>query len=104
MRPDGKVIVSEQETDPMPVIIGAAEYPSDLIAKMQALGVHVDAVDALGMAQQAGTAKAANLVLMGRLSRYFDFSEEIWMQAIEDCVPAKFLELNKKAFMMGRGE
>lgn len=104
LKPDGKVIVSEQETDPMPVIIGAAEYPSDLIAKMQALGVHVDAVDALGMAQQAGTAKAANLVLMGRLSRYFDFSEEIWMQAIEDCVPAKFLELNKKAFMMGRGE
>ena len=104
LKPDGKVIVSEQETDPMPVIIGAAEYPSDLIAKMQALGVHVDAVDALGMAQQAGTVKAANLVLMGRLSRYFDFSEEIWMQAIEDCVPAKFLELNKKAFMMGRGE
>lgn len=104
LKPDGKIVVSEQETDPMPVITGVAQYPSDLIPKMQALGVQVDAVDALGMAQKAGTAKAANLVLMGRLSRYFDFSLDIWMQAIEDCVPQKFLELNKKAFLMGRGE
>ena len=39
---------------------------------------------------------------MGRLSRWFDFSEEEWLQALEQTVPAKFLELNKKAFKLGR--
>ena len=34
--------------------------------------------------------------------KYFDFSEEEWMTAIEQSVPAKFLELNKKAFALGR--
>ena len=39
---------------------------------------------------------------MGHLSRYFDFTLEEWMEAIEQSVPGKFLELNKKAFMLGR--
>jgi indolepyruvate ferredoxin oxidoreductase beta subunit len=62
----------------------------------------VDAIDALSLAQNAGSSKAVNLVLMGRLSRYFDFSEEEWLSAIEASVPAKFLEMNKKAFALGR--
>ena len=39
---------------------------------------------------------------MGRLSKYFDMPEEKWLQAIEECVPAKFVEMNKKAFALGR--
>ena len=62
----------------------------------------MDALDCLSLAEQAGSSKAVNLVLMGRLSRYFDFPEETWQQALEACVPAKFLELNKKAFALGK--
>ena len=86
----------------MPVIIGAAEYPENLVEKMTAAGIDVDAFDALTLAEQAGSPKAVNIVLMGHLSRNFDFSEEEWLQAIEASVPAKFLELNKKAFALGR--
>ena len=39
---------------------------------------------------------------MGHLSRSFDFTLDEWMDAIEKSVPAKFLELNKKAFLLGR--
>ena len=102
LKPDGRIIVNDQETDPMPVIIGAAKYPENLIDKMRSAGAIVDDVDALGLARRAGSVKAVNIVLMGRLSRYFDFSEDVWQKAIEDCVPAKFLELNKKAFSLGR--
>ena len=42
-------------------------------------------------------------MLLGRLSRYFDFTEDEWNTAIEQSVPPKFLELNKKAFALGRG-
>ncbi len=102
LKPDGQIVTSTQQIDPMPVITGAAQYPEDLVNKMLAAGAKVDALDCLALAQQAGSAKAVNLVLMGRLSKYFDFSDEAWQKSIEACVPAKFLELNKKAFELGK--
>ena len=102
LKPGGKIIVNTQQINPMPVIIGAAEYPAGLAEKMTAAGIDVDAFDALTLAGEAGSSKAVNIVLMGHLSRYFDFTEEEWMTAIEQSVPAKFLELNKKAFTLGR--
>ena len=67
-----------------------------------AAGIDVDAFDALSLAEQAGSPKAVNIVLMGHLSKNFDFTEAEWLEAIEQSVPAKFLELNKKAFILGR--
>jgi indolepyruvate ferredoxin oxidoreductase beta subunit len=101
LKPGGKLIANTQQINPMPVIIGAAEYPSELAAKMVAAGIDLDAVDALSLAEQAGSSKAVNLVLMGKLSKYFDIPQEEWMTAIEQSVPAKFLEMNKKAFSLG---
>ena len=102
LRPGGIIVTNTQKTDPMPVITGATTYPEGLIDKMLAAGAEVDAIDALSIAEQAGSSKAVNLVLMGRLSKYFDFPEEVWQEAIEACVPAKFLELNRRAFQLGR--
>lgn len=102
LKPGGQIVVNTQIVEPMPVLTGEAEYPAQLVEKMQQLGAKVDAIDALTLAEQAGSSKAVNLVLMGRLSRYFDFPETAWLAAIERCVPAKFLELNKLAFSLGR--
>ena len=102
LKPGGKIITNIQQINPMPVIIGAAQYPENLVEKMKAAGLDVDAFDALTLAEQAGSSKAVNIVLMGHLSRYFDFTEEEWLEAIEKSVPAKFLELNKTAFNLGR--
>ena len=102
LKPGGKIVVNTQKISPMPVIIGAAEYPQGLVEQMQTAGLDVDAFDALALAEQAGSSKAVNIVLMGHLSRLFDFAEEEWMDAIEKSVPAKFLELNKTAFRLGR--
>ena len=86
----------------MPVVMGAAEYPEDLVGKMQAKGVKVDALDCLKLAEGAGNIKAVNVVLLGRLSHYFDIPEESWQKALEANVPAKLLEINKKAFLLGK--
>ncbi len=102
LKPDGQIVTSIQQVDPMPVITGAAEYPENLVEKMKAAGAKVDAMDCLALAEEAGSAKAVNLVLMGRLSHYFDLPEKAWQEAIQACVPPKFLELNKKAFALGR--
>ena len=102
LKPGGQIVTSTQQIDPMPVITGAMTYPENLVEKMQAVGVKVDALDCLALAKQAGSSKAVNIVLMGRLSHYFDLPEDAWMQAMEAIVPAKFLELNKKAFALGK--
>ena len=102
LKPDGKVIVNDQEVDPMPVIIGAAEYPHDALDQLRAQGVDVDAIDALALAEQAGFAKSVNIVLIGRLSKYFDIPEEKWLAALKATVKPKTYEINEKAFKLGR--
>lgn len=102
LKPDGKIIANTQQINPMPVITGAVEYPAELEEKIKAAGIDLVAVDALSLAEQAGSSKAVNIVLMGILSKYFDFTEDEWISAIESSVPQKFLELNKKAFALGR--
>ena len=101
LKKGGHLITSTQQIDPMPVITGAAQYPENLVEKLRAAGAELVAVDALSLAEQAGTAKASNVVLMGVLAARMDYPMELWQKAIEQCVPAKFLELNKKAFELG---
>ena len=77
LKPDGQVVTNIQQIDPMPVVTGAMEYPEDLVRKMREAGAKVDAMDCVALAQEAGTVKAVNLVLLGRLSHYFDFPDEV---------------------------
>ena len=102
LRPDGQIVTSTQQIDPMPVITGNTLYPEKLLEKMTAAGAKVDALDCLTLAGEAGSSKAVNIVLMGRLSKYFELPEEAWLAALEAVVPPRFLELNKKAFALGR--
>ncbi|MBQ9618821.1 MAG: indolepyruvate oxidoreductase subunit beta [Oscillibacter sp.] len=102
LKPDGQIVTSTQRIDPMPVITGAASYPEGLVEKMRAMGAKVDALDCLALAEEAGSSKAVNIVLMGRLSHYFDLPAEAWEASLEAMVPAKFLELNRKAFALGK--
>ena len=94
-------MVNTQQIDPMPVITGAAEYPAGVLEEMVAAGAKVDAIDALSLAEEAGSSKAANIVLMARVAKYFDIPYEKWIAAIEKTVAPKFAELNKKAFALG---
>ena len=101
LKKDGKIVVNTQQIDPMPVIIGAAEYPENILDELTAKGVSIDALDALSLANEAGSSKAVNIVLMGKASKYFDIPYEKWITAIENTVAPKFVEMNKKAFDLG---
>ena len=101
LKPGGRIVSNTQQINPMPVITGAAQYPQGLVEKMRRAGMDVDAFDALSLAEEAGSAKAVNIVLLGRLSKGFDFSRAEWEQAIQESVPPKFLELNLRAFALG---
>ena len=101
LAPDGQVVTNTQQIDPMPVITGAAEYPENLAEKMRDAGAKVDDIDALALANEAGSSKAVNIVMMGRLSGYFPFTEDAWMKALGETVPERFLDLNIRAFKLG---
>ena len=104
LKPDGQIVTNTQQIDPMPVITGAAKYPENLVEKMKSKNFKVDAMNCLELAKKAGSAKAVNIVLLGRLSHYFDIPEDAWQKSLEANVPPKFLELNKKAFALGKNE
>lgn len=102
LKKGGKIVMNTQQIEPMPVITGAAEYPQGIAEHIKSLGVDVLAIDALDLAVEAGTARAVNVVLMGVISNMTEFSEDVWIKALEDCVPKKVIDVNKKAFALGR--
>ena len=102
LKEGGTLILNDRRISPMPVITGAMEYPSDIVEKISEKGIKIISSDALSMAIDAGNAKSVNVVMIGILSALADFSEEVWDKALSECVKPKFLELNKKAFSLGR--
>lgn len=100
LKPHGVVITNTQQISPMPVITGTAAYPEkvlDLLPNLQVLQMN-----ALDMAEKSGSAKTVNLVLLGALSNHLHYSLQQWETAIVACVPPKTLQINLKAFHMGR--
>ena len=100
LKKGGKIIVNNQMIDPMPVITGAAEYPSDIIGKLSAK-VETQSIDALSLAKEAGNIKAVNVVLIGVMAKSTDIPYENWVETIKTTVPEKFLDVNLKAFDLG---
>ena len=101
LKKGGTIIINSQQMMPMPVITGAAKYPYDALDKIKAQGANVVAVDALSLAREAGSIKAANVVLLGVLAGLTQFETEAWKEAIVNCVPKKTIEINLKAFELG---
>lgn len=103
LKPGGRIVTNTQRLEPMPVIAGLASYPDHLVEKLEEKGAQVEAMDCLTLAEQAGSAKAVNMVLMGRLSHHFPQIEAAaWQAALEAVVPPKVLALNREAFALGR--
>ncbi len=101
LKEGGDIIVNTQQIDPMPVITGQANYPENLLGKIAEKGVNLVEIEAHKLAQQAGTVKAVNVVLIGAMAAKLNISKEAWIKAVRENVPQKFLELNLEAFELG---
>ncbi|MDL2206377.1 indolepyruvate oxidoreductase subunit beta [Eubacteriales bacterium OttesenSCG-928-N13] len=100
LKQGGTLITNTGCISPMPVIIGAAEYPGGIIEKLSDQ-CNLIALDASMLAQEAGESRAVNLVLMGVLANELKLDEQIWINAIHQCVPERFISSNLKAFEAG---
>lgn len=101
LKKDGLIIVNNQEIDPMPVIIGASEYPSDVLEQIKKECNNVISFDALKVAKELGNIKVVNTVLLGILANNMEFEKKQWIDTIKETVPAKTIDLNIAAFEKG---
>jgi indolepyruvate ferredoxin oxidoreductase, beta subunit len=102
----GVVLLNEERIPPVDVKIGAVRYPEipEIKAALEQLGASVRVVAGSRLAEQAGTAKAVNIVMLGAAfgSGILPFGEEILLEAIKRRVPQRFLDANLEAFKLGR--
>ena len=100
LKKGGKIIVNDRAIDPMPVITGAAQYPDGIIDELKRYA-QVISLDALTLAEEAGSAKAVNVILIGVLAGTTDIPHDDWIETLKATVPPKFLDINLKAFEIG---
>jgi indolepyruvate ferredoxin oxidoreductase beta subunit len=102
VRPGGHILLNTQRILPMPVISGKQPYPEDITTTLGGYGVKAIEADALCMAQKAGNEKAVNTVMLGMLSNIMNIRESLWTDALKECIPGKLLDVNVKAFQLGK--
>jgi indolepyruvate ferredoxin oxidoreductase, beta subunit len=99
---DGLVVYNTAQVNPSTVASGLAEYPTDIYGRIAAAWPHVSAIDANRLAQQAGTVKAVNVVMLGAIASSLPFDAQTWEDTIRRVVPPKTVDVNLKAFELGR--
>jgi indolepyruvate ferredoxin oxidoreductase beta subunit len=102
LKKGGAVVVNDLEIPPSSVLMGQEIYPEGLAEKIREQFPDFLLVDGQSLAREAGNLRAANTVLLGAVSRRLDIAESYWMQALEKMVPSKALDVNRKAFQLGR--
>ena len=102
MRAGAKVVVNDYRISPPAVLLGQEVYPEGIAEKIHSIFPDFLLVDGLAMATTAGNQKAANTVLLGAVSTRLSIDEKHWLAALEKMVPARALEVNLRAFHMGR--
>ena len=103
VRPGGSIIVNTQRMAPISVAAGKAAYPADVLERLEQYDCHLEPVDALSLAEQAGSVRAVNTVILGALARRMGLEEAECLEALDACVPPKTVETNRKAFRLGYG-
>ena len=103
MKPGGKVIINDLRINPPVVNLGEMEYPKEVEKTIGDKFSDFYLVKATELAEKAGDIRAANVVMLGALSKLLEMDEELWVKNILNHLPLRIHDLNKKAFQVGRG-
>ena len=100
LKPDGIMVVNDCRIDPMTVVIGAKEYPEQIIESLSEKYT-VYTVDGGAVAKRLGNSKVLNSVVLGLAAKHIGFSEEEWLSTLRQTVPVKTVDINTLAFKEG---
>lgn len=103
---EGIALVNTLPVLPITVTTGKASYPpvNEILSPLREICREVMPMDATSLAKTAGTAQAMNVVMLGALSKYIPLSEKLLLDTLCDVVPRKYLEVNRRAFELGKAE
>jgi indolepyruvate ferredoxin oxidoreductase, beta subunit len=104
LRPDGKIVMNDHKINPPAVNLGEMEYPKAIPEMIRSKIKNFYLVKGTEIALQLGDVRAANVVLLGGISKFFEVNEDLWLKTILNYLPPKVHELNKKAFSAGRDQ
>ncbi|MDR2849241.1 MAG: indolepyruvate oxidoreductase subunit beta [Verrucomicrobiota bacterium] len=102
LAPGAKVLINDMNLTPVTVSSGQQPAVADLDARLAAEYPDAVVIDATALAKELGNLRAVNMVVAGALSKLTPFSPEQWEQAMRERIPAKLIDLNIKAFGIGR--
>ena len=94
------MVVNDCRIDPMTVTIGAAEYPENILEKLQKEHT-VYAINGDEIAMGLGSSKVLNSVVLGLAAKQMQFPKEVWLNVLSATVPQKTVEMNVAAFNAG---
>ncbi len=100
LKEGGALIVNDWRIDPITVVTGVATYPENIIEKLSEK-YKVYSINAMEEAAKLGNVKAFNVIVLGLAAKHMDFDKDMWLKVIENTVPPKTIEINKKAFLVG---
>lgn len=101
LKKSGTLVVNNFEIYSLPVLIGAAKYPDEVIEKLKAEVTNIKEFNAGKIAEELGNIKAQNVVLLGALVKAMNLEDLDWESVMRDTVPPKLLNLNIEAFKAG---
>jgi indolepyruvate ferredoxin oxidoreductase beta subunit len=104
LRPIGKIVMNDHKINPPAVNLGEMEYPKGIPETIQSKIKNFYLVRGTEIALQLGDVRAANVVLLGAISKFFELNEDLWLKTILNYLPPKVHELNRKAFSAGRDQ
>jgi len=102
LKEGGSVVANDLKIPPPAVLMGKEVYPGDLADRIRERFPDFLLLDAQKLATEAGNVRAANTALLGAVSKRLDVAQKHWLKALEKKVPPKALEVNVKAFLLGR--
>jgi indolepyruvate ferredoxin oxidoreductase, beta subunit len=104
LRPNGKIIMNDHQIRPPAVNLGEMEYPRAIPEIIRSRIGNFYLVKGTEIALQLGDVRAANVVLLGAISRFFEVNDDAWLKTILDYLPPKVHELNRRAFSAGKDQ
>ena len=102
LKPEGKVIINDEEVYPPSVNLGEAEYPENVVDSVKIYFKDIKVVNASEMASKAGNIKTVNTAILGVLSLYLDIGTDLWENVLRKSFPEKIFKQNLNAFNLGR--
>ncbi|MBI5653508.1 MAG: indolepyruvate oxidoreductase subunit beta [Chloroflexi bacterium] len=101
LKPGGVLIINDHRIEPT-YLNAAIKYPANPAEFLASKSFRVVELNATRSARELGNERVSSLVMLGAASKFIPLKDESWQQVLGERIPAKLLDINRRAFAAGR--